>query len=261
MNPLNHLNTLELLNKIKEFKKIDLKHATLNEINIKILNTLPYIPIKQKIIPEGTFLYRVRKLDYELLNIPKTFQDIWHPPAGLVTTDGRVNLKGNPMLYTATDQLTPLYECGIKENDAYAIIQYVVKPHKKIIGYTVGIEENDNVGLNETGKINSGIIEDFIVSEFTKPVGVGTEYLYKISNIIAQNFMDMPFCDAYMYPSVANHNKGYNVAIKPQSAIENIEFSCVLICIHHGFDFNNRYLYEVKHKANILKHDNLIYSF
>ena len=45
------------------------------------------------------------------------------------------------------------------------------------------------------------------MSEFSKPVGKGTEYLYKISNVIAQSFMDMPFCDAYVYPSVAHYKK------------------------------------------------------
>lgn len=260
MHKLNNLDTIELLSKIQEFKNIDLKTATLEEISMKTLETLSCMLINQSVFVEGTRLYRIRKLSSDLSDIPQTFQDIWHPPAELIKTDGRVNLKGNPMLYTSTEQITPVYECDIKENDCYAIIQYTVKPGQSLISYTIGVD-SDVSGLNEKGIINNKIIEDFILSEFTKPVGKGTEYLYKISNVIAQNFMDMPFCDAYVYPSVANYKKGWNVAIKPDSALEKIDFSCVLICISKGFDGNGQYAFELIHKANSLSGDTLIYNF
>ena len=124
----------------------------------------------------------------------------------MVKTDGRVNLKREPMLYCSTDNITPLYECDIKSGDCYTLIQYSVKENEKLIGYLVGNEiEPEN--LNEIEKINNKNINDFIISEFTNQVGKGTEYLYKISNVIAQNFMDMLFCDAYVYLSVANYKK------------------------------------------------------
>lgn len=163
-------------------------------------------------------------------------------------------------MYTSTEQITPIYECDIKENDCYALIQYTVKPEQKLIGYTIGVE-SEVQGLNETGMINNKIIGDFILSEFTKPVGQGTEYLYKISNVIAKNFMDMPFCDAYVYPSVANYKKGWNVAIKPESAVKKIDFSCALICISKGFNSNGGYTFDLKHKANSLNGNALIYDF
>lgn len=260
MHRLNHINTMELLTKIQEFKRIDLKTATMEELTIKSLDTLSCMLINQSVFPEGTRLYRIRKLDSDFSNMPTTFQDIWHPPAKFVTTDGRVNLKGNPMLYTSTEQITPIYECDIKENDSYAIIQYVVKPGEKLIGYSIGVD-SDVEELDDTGKINNKIIEDFILSEFTKPVGNGTEYLYKISNVIARNFMDMPFCDAYVYPSVANYKKGWNVAIKPESALKKIDFSCVLICTSRGFDLSGNYAFDLKHKANALNDDKLVYVF
>lgn len=40
--------------------------------------------------------------------MPHTFQDIWHPPADKAMADGRVNLKGQPMLYTTTKQIPSL---------------------------------------------------------------------------------------------------------------------------------------------------------
>ena len=259
-NPLNNLNTMELLSKIEEFKHLDLKNASVGDITTKILGTLSCMLVSQSVFKEDTKLYRVRRLNKDLSNMPRTFQDIWHPPADKIMVDGRVNLKGKPMLYTSTEQITPIYESDISEGDYYVIIQYKIKPGQELIGYCVGstLEPED---LNETGKINNRIINDFLVSEFSKPVGKGTEYLYKISNVIAQSFMDMPFCDAYVYPSVAHYKKGRNVAIKPQSAKQKVEFDCALICENGGFDLEGNYLFKVIHKTNSVVNDNLIYVF
>lgn len=259
-NPLNNLNTMELLSKIDEFKKIDLKNTPMEVISRKSLNTLSCLSVNSCLFEEGSHLYRIRKLKHDLTNIPQVFQDIWHPTKEMVTADGRVNLKGQPMLYCSADSLTPLYECEIEEGDYYALIQYSIKVRTELVGYTVGsnIEPNN---LNETGKINNKIINDFVVSEFSKPVGLGTEYLYKVSNVICINFMDMPFCDAYVYPSIENYKKGWNVAIKPESAKCKIDFDCVLICRSIGFDDNNNHQFELIDKANTLEGDKLVYAF
>ena len=261
VNPLNNLNTLDLLAKIESFKKLDLKTATMGEISSKLNNTLSCMAVSNSVFHAGTHLYRIRKLEDDLSNQPKVFQDIWHPTAEMVKVNGRVNQKGQPMLYTSTDQITPVYECDVKENNYYTIIQYTVKHGQRLVGYCVGSDiEPEN--LSENGKINYKIINDFIVSEFVKPVGKGTEYLYKISNAICQNFMDMPGCDAYVYPSIAYYKKGLNVAIKPESARQKIIFDCALICISKGFDTNNQnYTFELKHRADRLNGNNLVYTF
>ena len=259
-NLLNDLDTIELLNKIDNFKKIDLKNTPIDIISQKSLETLSCMIVEECTFKENTRLYRIRKLNSDLSDIPKFFQDIWHPTAEMVKSDGRVNLKGQPMLYCSTEPVTPIYECGIKQNDLYALIQYSVSSNSNLIGYTVGNNIEPD-GLNQTGKINNKIINDFLKSEFTKPVGKGTEYLYKISNVISKNFMDMPFCDAYVYPSIQNYKKGLNVAIKPESAINKIKFDCILICKSHDFDINNNFQFEILHKANTLKDDKLIYIF
>lgn len=257
---LNFVNTLELLNKIDKFKKLDLKETTMAEISNRSLETLNCMLVSSCNFASETFLFRIRKLENEFRNRPEFFQDIWHPKAEWVTKMGRANLEGEPILYCSTDQVTPLYECGIVPGDCYAIIQYKVKPGKELIGYCVG-SDGEVDGLNQTGLINHKIITDFIVSEFTKPVGIGTEYLYKVSNVICRNFLDMPFCDAYVYPSVANYKRGWNVAIKPQSALEKIEFDCVLLCEFKEYAENKDCLFEIKHKANAIVDGRLKYVF
>ena len=49
MHKLNNLDTNELLSKIQEFKKIDLKTATLEEISMKILETLSCMLVNQSV--------------------------------------------------------------------------------------------------------------------------------------------------------------------------------------------------------------------
>lgn len=232
----------------------------MDEISNQTLDTLSCMLVGGGNFSLGTFLYRVRKLEKEFQNKPEVFQDIWHSKPKWVTKMGRANLVGEPMQYCFTDQVTPLYECGIVGEDCYAIVQYKVKQGKELVGYCVGSEQAVE-GLNETGLINQKIITDFVVSEFTKPVGEGTEYLYKVSNVICQNFLDIPFCDAYVYPSVANYKRGWNVAIKSQSALEKIEFDCMLLCVFKGFAENKDCLFELKHKANGIVDGRLQYVF
>lgn len=60
-NPLNNLNTLELLSNIEEFKKLDLKTTPIKEISMKSLQTLSCMIISSAQFEEGTRLYRVRR--------------------------------------------------------------------------------------------------------------------------------------------------------------------------------------------------------
>ena len=127
-DPLNSLNTMELLSKIEEFKRLDLKTASIGDITMKECQTLSCMIVTSSVFKEGTRLYSVRSLKDDLSNMPKTLQDVWLPPAEKVKADGRVNLQGQPVLYASTEQITPVYECNIADGDDYAIIQYNVKP-------------------------------------------------------------------------------------------------------------------------------------
>ena len=226
---------------------------------MKVLDTLQCIMVSGSEMKENTKFYRIRKLQSDLRNMPTTKQEIWYPPKECVIADGRTNFRGSPILYCSFDQTTPLFECNVKPGEYYALIRYTVKPTMKLIAYQV---VNDFAGqnLNERGKTNHKIINDFLQSEFTKPVGKGTEYLYKISNIICQNFLDLPNCDAYIYPSVARYKKGWNISIKPKSVDEKLEFDGVRICRLISFEPDNDYVFEVIHLADkVDEQDKLIY--
>jgi hypothetical protein len=253
--PLNEMNTNDLLKKINDFKKIDLKHTSYQEISHKIVQTISALSIPISYITDNTPLFRVRKLKPDLSNQLVCIQDVWYPKAEYLTADGRANLQGQPMLYCALDPVTAIIECGVEQDEWYAMIMYRVKPDHKIQASSL-VNEQLPPGLTLQGEVNHRIISDFITSEFCKPVGKGTEYLYKISNVICSDFFDVPNCDGYLYPSVSNYKKGTNVAIKPQAVDEHLNFDCVRICQgKEGYNF------KLLHEAHKVENGVLIYNF
>lgn len=52
-NPLNNLDTMELLDKIDTFKKIDLKTTSIQEISVKTLETLNCMIVSSCSFKEG----------------------------------------------------------------------------------------------------------------------------------------------------------------------------------------------------------------
>ncbi|MER2057235.1 MAG: hypothetical protein ABTA16_00345 [Niallia sp.] len=222
-HPLNSMNTLELLKRLENYRKIDLKRTSENELFALTLKTLTCLNISTRNLNEGNKLYRVRRKQEGIMFNKKS--DAWYPHQKYVTARQRLNDVGEPMLYTSVDQSTPFFESKAKVGDSFALIEYAVKRGQSIQATSVGMNEGIPEGmLNEQGIINNKIIEQFLHTEFTKDVGVGTEYLYRVSTMLAKNFYDIPNCDGYMYPSVAI-GKGINVAIKPNSADEKLSLT------------------------------------
>ena len=71
--------------------------------------------------------------------------------------------------------------------------------------------------LDDVDALKIEMIQGFLQDEFTRDVGQRTEYLYRISEIIAKHYFDMPpeMQDAWCYPSIVDKNK-FNVAFRPK---------------------------------------------
>ncbi len=66
---------------------------------------------------------------------------------------------------------------------------------------------------DDTAILNNDLINNFLKDEFSRDVGRGTEYLYKISEIIAKWYFDLPpgdVQDAWAYSSIQDKEK-YNL--------------------------------------------------
>jgi len=74
--------------------------------------------------------------------------------------------------------------------------------------------------------------------EFSRDVGNGTEYLYKVSEIIAKWYFDLPptiIQDAWAYPSVKD-KFSYNVCFRPDIAKNILELKGALVCQYDNTD-------------------------
>lgn len=224
-NPLNSMNTMELLKRLEDYRKVDLKRISESELFDLTLKTLPCLNISCRNFQADTKLFRVRRKHLGMLF--KNKNDAWYPDSKYITERQRLNDVGEPILYTSLDQATPFYESKAKIGDSFALFDYVVKKGQYIQATSVGMNEVvSEAMLNEQGKINNKIIEQFLHTEFTKDVGNGTEYLYRISTMLAKNFYDVPNCDGYMYPSVAI-GKGINIVVKPESVDKKLQLTGV----------------------------------
>lgn len=183
--------------------------------------------------PSGTRFYRIRKLKAEDHFIPlkdmSKEQDAWEPPSCCVTSLGRLNKKGESLLYT-TPQMPNIAveEMGIKDNERFCLIVYSSKVNVKVS--CIGKWYN-NPDLTKDENLKMRMIHNLLNDIFSKDVGVGTEYLYRASESITKNFFDYPqeMQDGWCYPSVASKT-GYNVCFRPEVARKVLSLVGVQIC-------------------------------
>jgi hypothetical protein len=88
--------------------------------------------------------------------------------------------------------------------------------------------------MNEFSEIENAkriIMHNFLLSEFTRHVPSGREYLYKSSLLIYEEHFKSPLIDGFTYPAIAsNANRGFNVCFEKDKATQNLELLGVIIC-------------------------------
>lgn len=237
---LAQIEPSELVSKINNFRNLNYNELTEEQLRIEFNNVLKvdcatgtnYVTTPRLgTYPKDKFFYRVRAIDDDVefpLNIMRTESDAWNPPADKVDIKpGRLNKAGESLLYTALNKYVAIDEMNIKENKYFFLIRYKAKEPIKvsIVGYS-----DDLDGLNKVENFKLQLIDSFIKEEFTRDVGVGTEYLYKVSEFLAKDYFDLPsdWQDAFCYPSVAK-KPNYNVCFRPDKAKKLLELDQVLL--------------------------------
>ncbi|GEK88162.1 RES domain-containing protein [Alkalibacterium putridalgicola] len=224
----------ELLDKIDSFKKLNTRKMKRQDITNEINKVLSFDNKSVLLsfissIPEGTALYRIRKLENaEFPNKDfKILQDAWNPPGKFVKRQ-RLNKTFESLLYTCFDLETAIEETEVHEEDAFALICYESIDEIKAIN--IGIE-NDYSSFDNGERLKLRILSGFLKEEFTRDVGKGKEHLYEVSEIIAKFYFDLPprdVQDAWLYPSVAN-KPTHNLCLRPDIAKEKLKLQNVLI--------------------------------
>ncbi len=240
---LSNITVLDIVNKIAKFRKVNLKDLSDKDLFDELTEAISINinGLKQSVLfprfaeyPAHTRFYRVRKINSEDSSFPnKTIskeQDVWNPPIECVTRLGRLNKEQESLLYTTPiNPYTAIEEMKILDNEKFGLIVYESKYPIKVV--MIGLWE-DIPELTEEENLKLRMYSDFLYTEFTRDVGIGTEYLYRVSEMITKNYFDLPpkdMQDAWCYPSIASKNH-VNVCFRPNIAKELLEFVGVQFC-------------------------------
>ncbi|MBE5951220.1 MAG: hypothetical protein E7260_06440 [Lachnospiraceae bacterium] len=236
---LKRIDPLILLKKIAEFRKLNVAQMTDEEISSAIYDVLCWEGVfacytNTRIYPAGTKFFKVKKLIGS--QIPNErfgeYPDYWETNPKYLKSYGRLNKPGESLLYVSPDLNCSVDEVRITESDFFAAIQYTAKRDIKVnlIG---GEFDYDQMEIyDEKVKLIHEMYNGFLRDEFSRDVGKGTEYLYRVSERIAKDFFDLPpriMQDAWAYTSVQDKKK-YNVCFRPEIAHELLELNGAMIC-------------------------------
>jgi len=214
----------QVLDCIEEWRQFDLRKATNDEVDRSLDRLIKRIgqQLLVKVTKKPSKLWRIRKFK-KLLREEKEF---WEPPSKDAKA-GRCNAAESPVLYVSEQLRTPFEECSIKPEDVVYLIKYKAKRSLKLCN-VVGQRKLDKDLLDENSQVSYEILREFIRSEFMKPVGKGTEYLYKLSAAVCRTLANIESADGWIYPSVAFPAE-LNIALKGTIARKVMAISDVRI--------------------------------
>lgn len=263
---LYYVNPLELQRRIARFREMNFKNMSHGEISSAILdviifktnsgdyNLLPRSGFEYKI---GEKLFRIRTLNKNDRTLPlkgmAKVSDAWETPSNYAKI-GRLNNEGESLLYVSNNPYVAIEEMKIKHDELFSMIVYEVKENIKTANIGCPIEHD---GFSDEELLKISMLEDFLKHEFCRDVGVGTEFLYKISSTIAKDHYDLPFSDGWTYPSIAKKD-GFNICFRPEFAHAKLKLIGVMFaslgkektspftvkCIAHGYDANGIFQYH-----------------
>ena len=208
---------------IEKWRSLDLRKKSDSEVDAELSTFLDSLQtFSLSTISKSFFkLWRVRKFNYFI----KDVAECWEPPKN-ATPMGRCNAKGQPVLYVAKKLKTPFEELLIKPREQVYVIQYKQKESlnlRKIVSEKLIPTDLENKPIyDESSYISYQILREFVRSEFLKPVGVGTEYLHRISGSMCRVWFDEDDIEGWLYPSVQS-SSDLNIAIKTEVAHNKLE--------------------------------------
>lgn len=260
---LNLPDPNHVLDCIERWRKLDLRKKSDDDVDEELkslLSSLKTICTSSKKANFDT-LWRIRKLEYLI----KDISECWEPPSD-VTPMGRCNSKGHPVLYVSRKLKTPFEELSIKpKKQQIYVIKYKQKYNFELSNIVpinpIPTDQDNNPIFDEKSSISYRILREFIRSEFLKPAGKDTEYLYRISGSICRVWFDENDRDGWLYPSVQSPND-LNLAIKPEAAHSKLEIKGIRIVkmveeneIINSVNINDDFIPFIKSQKMVIQSD------
>lgn len=228
-----------LKQKIQEFRKLNICDMNYNELSNAILNVLCVdgrfcCYTNTKLLPAGTKLYRAKEWEGTIIPDKRfnKYEDFWETNPKYLSKYGRLNKPHEPLLYVSLEGECAASEVKLKSNKIFSLIRYTTKEEIKV--NVIGGEFNySQMGVYDEKVIMvHNIYNEFLREEFSREVQDGKEDLYRISEIIAKTYYDLPprdVQDAWGYASVKDKSK-YNLCFRPDIAHDKLELDGAMIC-------------------------------
>lgn len=235
---INYASAIDLkvlqsrINNFRKLNKIDMSYLELRKKvhDVITFNNKSVIEHNSTIYPSGSLLFRVRRLDNDIIpnKDMKVTSDAWNAPQEDVKSLGRINKKHETLLYVSPNILTSIKEARVKRNDSFALIVYkIIKPVKAINIATGNNYSNYPSEIRE--KLN--LVQSFLKEEFSKKTSNGNNNVYTVSEILTKEFFDGPprtVQDAWSYISTLN-KPFVNLCFRPDIAKEMLSLKGVQI--------------------------------
>lgn len=210
-----------VLEAIEEWRSLDLRTASPERIiaTMRELRDRLEFWVVQRNSSRPSKLWRVRPRrrgeSFDALG------DLWEPPVGKPGL-GRCNQAGRPVLYCSKDLATALDECEVTTDEELLLVKYAATS-RLLLNRIVGDFHPRRDGLvsvfDESALSAYRIMREFLRSEFTKPVGKGTESLYMISAAVCEVWAATDGSDGWLYPSIRSpKERNDNLALAPDAA-------------------------------------------
>lgn len=218
----------EIQDKIRIFEQTLNSRDSEEDIVHKLLTLCSNVEIPINVVnwQSGTKFYRARILNNNNLNQLKQWgkSDFWSLPENNVNKYGRLNHINESVLYLSNDINQTLTEVRFNPREKIPVIISCFEAKQSFGSVHIGGDGPKDSSENNLSIIQS-LYTDFFRSQFSKPVGMGTEYLYFLSNAIAKTFYDLPIqiSKAWTYNAVDNYNF-YNVAFKANISDQILDY-------------------------------------
>lgn len=206
-----------ILEAIEDWRSLDLVSATDQDVESRVIRFMDRI--------EQTVVARTDKRFPALWRLQRDDDRDWGHTSALLyppshqAKPGRCNRQGCPVLYCADRASTTFDELRVQTGDRVVLIQYectATLTLARLVGKFAPTHLDGSPLFEGEHLAAYQILRDFLRSEFMRPVGEGTEFLYRISAALCRHWLDSEESDGWEYPSLWSGG-GTNVAIKSAS--------------------------------------------
>lgn len=246
----------QIQRQIRAYKDSLTPDLTVDEIVERLDNLEPYFPMGAHTLTKGVSIFRARTLKKDSFEELANWKsgDFWEVPETFVNSYGRLNHPHESVFYGSSGFKQTLDEIRYDGIVPVVVSRYEVR--KPVVGTDIRHASYDDIENELTPEEQTGgiMFADFLSDEFSKPVGIGTEYLYKESVAIADNFFKVPYqkAQALIYPAVNRTPGILNVAFKNHVAKNFLNYvgSVVFKGYNEKRELDLSYIFDDKYNAH-----------